>query len=108
MQVEAFDDVGIVANEIVIPIIIMTYMSESTLTTLDISSLKTLLINNGWTTLTAICTLILCLFHFPCGTTCLTIKKETNSLKWTIIAFVLPIIIGLSICFIINFIYNII
>ena len=99
---------GFPANEIVLPIIIMTYMSESTLTTLDISSLKTLLINNGWTTLTAICTLILCLFHFPCGTTCLTIKKETNSLKWTIIAFVLPIIIGLSICFIINFIYNII
>jgi len=99
---------GFPANEIVIPIIIMTYMSESKLTSLDITSLKTLLIDNGWTYVTAICTMIFSLMHFPCGTTCLTIKKETGSLKWTLFGILLPTVIGLSLCFIINFIFKII
>lgn len=99
---------GFPANEIVIPIIIMTYMSKSKLTSLDIASLKTLLIDNGWTYVTAICTMIFSLMHFPCGTTCLTIKKETGSLKWTLLGILLPTIIGLTLCFIINFIFKII
>ena len=86
----------------------MTYMAESTLTSLDISSLKTLLIDNGWTYITALCTIIFSLMHFPCGTTCLTIKKETNSIKWTLIAIILPTFIGLLLCFITNLIFNII
>jgi ferrous iron transport protein B len=32
---------------------------------------------------TAVCALVFTLFHFPCGTTCFTIYKETKSLKWT-------------------------
>lgn len=99
---------GFPANEIVIPIAIMAYMSESKLTNLDISSLKILLIDNGWTYCRALCTIIFSLCHFPCGTTCLTIKKETNSIKWTIIAILLPTVVGLSLCFIINLIFKII
>ena len=100
---------GFPANEIVIPLIIMGYMGTTTLT--DYSSLlelKTLLINNGWTITTAICTLIFMLFHFPCSTTILTIKKETNSKFWTFVAFILPTFIGLLICFIINLLTKII
>ena len=93
---------GFPANEIVIPIAIMTYMQESMLTSLDISSLKLLLIDNGWTIITALSTMIFCLFHFPCGTTCLTIKKESGSIKWMILSIILPTIIGLALCFIIN------
>lgn len=99
---------GFPANEIVIPIMLMSYLNANTL--MDYSSLtelKSLLITNGWTIKTAICTLILMLFHFPCSTTILTIKKETKSLKWTIISFLLPTITGLLICFIINFIFKI-
>ncbi len=40
--------------------------------------------------------------HWPCGTTCLTIKKETQSWKWTLVSFLVPTIIGIVICFIIN------
>lgn len=98
---------GFPANEIVVPIAIMAYMAESKLTSLDIYSLKTLLIDNGWTYVTAICTMIFSLMHFPCGTTCLTIRKETGSIKWTIVSIVLPTLIGLFICFIINTIFNI-
>ena len=98
---------GFPANEIVIPIIIMGYLNGTSIT--DYSSLlelKSLLVANGWTIKTAICTLIFTLFHFPCSTTLLTIKKETKSTLWTIVAFVLPTIIGLMLCFMINLIFN--
>lgn len=95
---------GFPANEIVIPIMIMTYMSESTLTSLDISSLKILLLDNGWTIKTALCTMIFSLMHFPCGTTSLIIRKETNSIKWMLVGIILPTLIGLTLCFIVNLI----
>lgn len=94
---------GFPANEIVIPIMLMTYMSSGYL--IDISNMNTLkqvLIENSWTYITAISVLIFTLFHFPCSTTILTIKKETNSWKWTIIAFFLPLIIGIILCFLIT------
>lgn len=91
---------GFPANEIVMPIMLMTYCSSNTL--IDISNiheLKQILISHGWTYITAISVLIFTLFHFPCSTTLLTIKKETNSIKWTIISFILPLIIGIILCF---------
>ena len=94
---------GFPANEIVIPVMLMCYMSTGTLT--DYSSLAQLhetLAGCGWTLQTALSVMILCLFHFPCGTACLTIKKETGSLKWTAFAFILPTVIGIGLCFIIN------
>ena len=94
---------GFPANEIVMPIMLMCYMSTGMLT--DYSSLGELhgiLTDCGWTLQTALSVMILCLFHFPCGTTCLTIKKETGSLKWTAAAIILPTLIGITICFIIN------
>jgi len=91
---------GFPANEIVIPIVIMSYLCTGNITEFDsLEKLKTLLINNGWTWLTAICTMILSLFHFPCATTCWTIKKETGSLKWTLISIFLPTAIGIILCF---------
>lgn len=94
---------GFPANEIVIPIILMCYMSTGTLTDYaSLVELHALLVNNGWTMVTAICMLIMCLFHFPCSTTCITIFKETKSLKWTIYAIILPVLIGIILCFTVN------
>ena len=93
---------GFPANEIVIPIIIMCYMSTGNIMELNnLNALRILLINNGWTITTAICMMLFCVFHFPCGTTCLTIKKETGSVKWTILSFLLPTLIGMTLCFIV-------
>lgn len=93
---------GFPANEIVIPIIIMSYLCTGTLTNLEsLDELYLLLVNNGWTWLTAVCTMLFSLLHFPCGTTCLTIKKETGSLKWTAVSFILPTVIGILTCFIV-------
>lgn len=91
---------GFPANEIVFPIIIMSYMSTNTMLELDnLMELKSLLINNGWTTLTAICTMLFSLMHWPCATTCWTIKKETQSFKWMLISILVPTLAGIAICF---------
>ena len=91
---------GFPANEIVLPIIIMSYMSTGSIMQLDnLNQLSALLINNGWTWLTALCFIIFTLMHWPCGTTFLTIKKETQSWKWTFISFLVPTMTGLIFCF---------
>ncbi|GMQ57619.1 ferrous iron transport protein B [Vallitalea sediminicola] len=93
---------GFPANEIVIPILIMSYMSTGAMLELDsLSALKDLLVDNGWTILTAICTMLFSLNHFPCGTALLTIYKETKSKKWTFASFIIPTITGIVICFIV-------
>lgn len=92
---------GFPANEIVIPIMIMSYLSTGSLIELDsLMDLKELLVDNGWTWITAISTMLFSLMHWPCSTTCLTIGKETKSLKWTIMSFLIPTIIGIIVCFI--------
>lgn len=93
---------GFPANEIVIPIIIMSYMNtESILSLSSLDELQQLLLNHGWTWVTAICFMLFVLMHFPCGTACWTIKKETGSWKWTAVSFVLPTIIGIVVCFVV-------
>ncbi|ELC8332448.1 ferrous iron transport protein B [Clostridium perfringens] len=92
---------GLPANEIVMPIIIMSYLRATTMLELDnLYELKELLVANGWTILTAINVMILCLMHYPCGTTLWTIKKETKSFKWTSLSFLIPTVAGIVICFI--------
>lgn len=94
---------GFPANEIVVPIMLMTYMAQGSLTDYDsLAQLQTILLDHGWTWQTALATMILCLFHFPCGTTCLTIKKETGSWKWTAAAFLLPTLVGIILCLMLN------
>ena len=94
---------GFPANEIVIPIILMAYMQGGTLIEYgSLSELKMLLIDNGWTYITAICMMLFCLFHWPCATTCLTIKQETKRNRWTVLSAVLPTTVGLILCFLIN------
>ena len=97
------------ANEIVLPIILMSYMSGGTLVEMEeLSSISNILVSNGWTIITAINVMIFCLMHFPCSTTLMTIKKETGSLKWTVLAFIIPTICGILACMITTGIYNLI
>lgn len=96
---------GFPANEIVVPIMIMAYMASGSMSDIsDLNVLKNLFVSNGWTWITAICTLLFSLVHFPCATTCLTIKKETGSWKWTAISFILPTILGIILCIVVNFV----
>ena len=100
---------GFPANEIVLPIILMSYMSTGTLVNLeDTFSIGKILVQNGWTLLTGINAMIFSLLHFPCSTTLLTIKKETNSWKWTFLAFALPTICGIILCIFTTLVYNLV
>ena len=93
---------GIPANEIVMPILIMCYTASGQLSELGtLADTGTLLISNGWNIVTAINVMLFSLFHFPCATTLLTIRKETGSYKWTVLSFIIPTALGIAVCFII-------
>lgn len=88
------------ANEIVIPLMLMIYLSNGTMVELEnYAALRTVFTLHGWTWQTAAAVLLFSLFHWPCSTTCLTIRKETGSMGWTALAVLLPTATGLLLCF---------
>lgn len=90
---------GFPANEIVIPIILMIYLSQGKLTDIsELSTLRAVFVENGWTPVTTLCTMVFSLLHFPCATTCLTIRRETGSIRWMLLAIVLPTLTGMLLC----------
>lgn len=90
---------GFPANELVMPLIVMGYLSSGTIVSgVDFASFRALLLANGWTVQTALCTLVLTVAHAPCSTTCLTILRETRSARWTLAAVLIPAEIGLVLC----------
>ena len=98
---------GIPANEIVLPIILMCYLKGGTLVNIeDTIQIGQILIQNGWTMITAMNVMLFTILHFPCATTLLTVKKETGSWKWTAISFAIPTICGIVLCMFTNLVYN--
>ncbi len=94
---------GLPANEIVLPVAVTAYLGAETLTGYgDSTALCALLTANGWTLHTACCFLILALFHSPCATTLLTVYKETGSKRWTLAAFLIPVLTGIVLCLIVS------
>lgn len=93
---------GLPANEIVVPVLLMAYLEQGTLVEAgSLLSLRELLVSRGWTAVTAACMLVFTLFHWPCATTLLTVRRETGSLRWTVLAALLPTAFGLLLCFLI-------
>lgn len=93
---------GFPANEIVFPIIIMAYLAQGSILELEsLASLRELLVDNGWTMLTAVNVMLFSLMHWPCSTTIWTIKKESESLKWTTLSVLIPTVVGIIICFVV-------
>lgn len=93
---------GLPANEIVVPILLMSYLSTGYMIEVDsLEELRQIFISHGWTWLTALCTMLFCLLHWPCTTTLLSAYKESGSAKWTFLTFLLPTVIGIGVCFIV-------
>ncbi len=91
---------GLPANEIVLPILLMGYLSTGSLTEVDsLVDLKQIFLNHGWTWLTALNMMLFSLLHYPCGTTLINIYKETKSLKWTFLSFLIPTVIAILVPF---------
>ncbi len=98
---------GFPANEIVLPIILMGYLANTALTQIpDLELLREILVANGWEIKTALCAVLFSLFHWPCSTTLIAIKKETGSIKWTVIAFLLPTLLGVAVCLLTNLLFS--
>lgn len=98
---------GFPANEIVIPIALMTYLASGNLGDYSsVDALKTILTDNGWTWVTALCAAVFSMFHFPCSTTLITIWKETRSVKWTALSVIVPLALGVTVCAVLNFVLN--
>lgn len=99
---------GMPANEIVLPIILMCYLKCGTLVNIeDTVQIGQILIQNGWNMLTAMNVMLFTILHFPCTTTLLTIKNETGSWKWTGLSFAIPTVCGLLLCMCTTFVYNV-
>lgn len=93
---------GLPANEIVMPILLMSYLSTGQMMDFDsLEELRTILISHNWTWLTAVCTMLFCLLHWPCTTTLLSAYKETGSKKWTFLTFMIPTAIAFMVCFLV-------
>lgn len=98
---------GIPANEIVLPIILMCYLQGKALINIeDTFAIGEILRQNGWNILTAINVMIFTILHFPCATTLLTIKKETGKMRWVVLSFLIPTVFGIIICMLTNLIFN--
>lgn len=98
---------GLPANEIVLPLILMSYLANGELINIEsIESIGEILLANGWNILTAINVMIFSLLHFPCSTTLITIKKESGSWKWSFIGFIVPLLCGILVCMLTNGIYQ--
>ncbi len=95
------------ANEIMLPILAMGYLSTSTMTALETDRLGQILTLHGWSWQTAVCATVLCLLHLPCGTTCLTLLRETGSRKWTLVGMLLPLGMGVLLCCLLSALFHI-
>ncbi|MDN5346593.1 MAG: ferrous iron transport protein [Clostridia bacterium] len=96
---------GLPANEIVLPILLMGYLAQGTLVEpANFQDLGNLLVAYGWTPVTAFCFMLFSLLHYPCGTTIWTIYKETKSFKWTIAGVLIPLAVAVIVCGLVNFV----
>jgi ferrous iron transport protein B len=94
--------IGLPANEIVVPVLLMAYLSTGSLTEIeDVVQLKQIFLEHGWTWLTALNMMLFSLLHFPCGTTLVNIYKETKNAKWTFLSFAIPTGIAIAITFLV-------
>ncbi len=90
---------GFPANETVIPLMIMAYAASGTLTDqTGLAETFNLFAANGWTPVTAVNVILFSLMHWPCSTTLITIKKETGSIKWTLLSLIIPTVCGAALC----------
>ncbi len=98
---------GLPANETVLPMALASYLSENTVSSVG-AACGEILTANGWTLKTAVCAVIFTLFHWPCSTSLLTVKKETGSFKYMLFAAFLPTAFGFVTCSLVNLFWSLV
>lgn len=90
------------ANEIVLPILLMGYLSVGSLVEPNsLTAIRQVLVGQGWTWLTVLCFLLFSLLHFPCATTIFTMVKQTGG-RWAVLGFFLPLGVATAVTFVVN------
>lgn len=97
---------GFPANEIVMPIALMSYLSQGTMVDLGATDvIGAVLRSNGWQWTTGLSVLLFSLLHFPCGTTVYTVYRETGSKKWAAMSFLIPTAVACVVLFVLNAVF---
>ena len=91
------------ANELVFPLLVMIGEGGGALGAEG--EMVSWLAVNGWDYRMALCAMVFCLFHWPCSTTLLSIKRETGSIWWTLLSAVIPTAVGALLCVVINVVF---
>ncbi len=86
------------ANELVLPLWVLIIGAGTGLADWGAQTLTALLRQQGMDWRMALCTAVFCLFHWPCSTTVLTVRRETGSLKWTLLSVIIPTAVGAGLC----------
>ena len=86
------------ANELVLPLWVLIIGAGTGLADWGAQTLTALLRQEGMDWQMALCTAVFCLFHWPCSTTVLTVRRETGSLKWTLLSVIIPTAVGAGLC----------
>lgn len=93
---------GSPANELVLPVLIMIMSAAEGYGDTGSGEMARLLLESGWTWQNSLCMMVFFLFHWPCTTTLLTVRKETGSIKWTVLAALLPTAFGVVLCMLLH------
>ena len=93
---------GSPANELVLPVLMMILTAGGICGAESSAEMGAILAEHQWTWQNSLCTIVFFLFHWPCTTTLMTIKKETGSLRWTLLAILLPTAFGAALCALLN------
>ena len=90
------------ANELLIPVVLLSMLGQGQLQAVGDNAIHLL---DGLSVQTVLCMMVFTVFHWPCATTLLTIRKETGSIRKTAAAFFLPTAVGIILCFLINLLH---
>lgn len=91
------------ANEIVLPVALMIYAAGGALTEPgSLAEIGRTLAAQGWSAWTAAAVMLFSIFHFPCGTTLLTLRRESGSWGWTLLGALLPTALGVLLCLLLH------
>lgn len=95
------------ASEIFLPIVLMIYRSGGSLEALgSLDNVKELLVAHGWTTARAVCVMLFLLFHWPCATTLITIRREGGGWRWALLGALLPTLLGALLCMVVAAVFR--
>lgn len=91
------------ANELLLPLTVLILTAGTSIPgELGETGLRAVLTSNGIGAETALCAAVFTLFHWPCSTTVLTVRRETGSHAAALASILIPTVVGAALCTLIH------